>query len=345
MALGIDYFRAIQGGIGHTNVKDVKVAEVRRQFANDFDSSIGVVYDALRNDIQQDFIITPTKESNKCSVYTRPDEELNIGDIIMWNKLHWLVIDKDFQNDIYNAGTIVQCNRIIRWQNPITLEIIERWCFCSDPYSSGIDEGNVISVQDVKFKIQIPYDSETIQIMTDKRLMLDVINGKADTYKVISSNRITGKYQDIDGGFIKWIIQSDQSVADRDNLELMICDYIDPGTPPEPPEPSVSNLLKCEIIGRSNLRIGGSPRNYTAKFYASDGVTEVKDGISPVWKLVTPVGHEVYYKISLSNGNSVSICAEEYRFLVGDRLKLVLSNKDGLYSSAEMEIEVISSIG
>lgn len=341
MALGIDYFRAIQGGVGHTNAKDVKVAEVRRQFANDFDSSIGVVYDATKNDIPQDFIITPTKEKNKCSIYTRPDEKLNIGDIIFWNKLHWLVIDKDFQNDIYNTGTIVRCNRIVRWQNPITFKIIERWCFCSKPYTSNINEGNVVSTLNGKYDIQLPYDDETIQVGVDKRLMLDIVGGKPMVYKLTFPDSNSNRYVDIDGGFIEWTVVSDAYVQEKDNVELMICDYIDPGTPLEPPEPPVGDLLKCEIIGRSDLRIGGSPRNYSAKFYATDGVTEVTDGISPVWDLTVPAGHEVYYKISLSNGNFVaSVSAEVNDALVGDVVILKLKDENAIYETSELSIKV-----
>lgn len=341
MTLGIDYFRAIQGGLGHTNAKDVKVEEVRRQFADDFDSSIGVVYDATRNNVVQDFIITPTKEKNKCSVYTRPNEELNIGDIIYWNNLHWLVIDKDFQNDIYNTGTIVRCNRIVRWQNPITLEIIERWCFCSKPYTSNIDEGNIISTLNGKYDIQLPYDDETIQVGVDKRLMLDIVGGKPMVYKLTFPDTNTNKYQDIDGGFIEWTVVSDAYVQERDNVDLMICDYIDPGAPLEPPEPPVGDLLKCEIVGRSDLRIGGTPRSYTAKFYDVDGKTEVKDGVSPIWKLITPPGHESYYNISLSNDNFISsVSAQVNDELIGDIIVLKLVEVAGLYQSVEIKIEV-----
>ena len=51
------YLRAIQGTIGCKTTKDAKVAATRARFAKDFDSSINVVYDALRNDTQQDLII------------------------------------------------------------------------------------------------------------------------------------------------------------------------------------------------------------------------------------------------------------------------------------------------
>lgn len=345
MSLGIDYFRAIQGGMGHTNIKDVKVAEIRRQFEKDFDTSIGVAHNTTRNNVPQDFIFTPTKDKNVCGIKPRPGEALNIGDIIYWNTLHWLVTDKNFQDEIYNSGTITRCNRTIRWQNPITLEIVERWCFCSKPYTSNIDEGNVISTLKGKYDIQLPYDSETIQVGVDKRLMLDIVGGKPMVYKLAFPDANTNKYQDIDGGFIEWTVVSDTYVQERDNVELMICDYIDPANSSKPPHHSIGDdLLECEIIGRNDIRVGGSPRNYIAKFYDVSGTTEIKDGVSPIWELIVPVGHEPYYKMYLSSNNFVAtILAETNDNLVGDVVRLKLSDELKQYQSAEIEVEVITT--
>lgn len=339
-ALGIDYFRAIQGAVGRTTAKDVKVYEVRRRFENDFDSSIGVVYDATRNDLQQDFIITPTKEKNKCNVYTRPGEELNIGDIIFWNQLHWLVIDKDFQNDIYNVGTIVRCNRIIRWQNPATREIIERWCFCSKPYTSNVEKGSVITTLKGKYDIQLPYDEETIQVGVDKRLMLDIVGGEPMVYKLIFPDTNTNKYQDIEGGFIEWTVESDAYVPDNDNVDLMICDYISPGAPIDPP---VVGALSCKIDGRTELRCGGSPRTWKPVFYQSDGVTP-DETVIPKWSIIILPEHEQYYNI-LQNGNFISISVADNEAVIGSIFKITLLDEAGLYQSCELTVEVVSAIG
>ena len=103
--LNINYFKAIQNAVGNKHLKDTKVNETIKQFEDRFDSSINVEYDVTRNDVQQTFIITPkTDDKNKCDIVTRPNEELNIGDIIYWHKLHWIVTDKEFDNSIYNIG-------------------------------------------------------------------------------------------------------------------------------------------------------------------------------------------------------------------------------------------------
>lgn len=354
MALDIDYFRAIQGGIGHTNAKEVTVAEVRKQFADDFDSSIGVAYGVTRNGVSQDFIITPTKEKNKCNIYTRPNEELNIGDIIFWNKLHWLVVDKDFQNDIYNIGTIVRCNRIVRWQNPITLEIIERWCFCSKPYTSNISEGSVVSTLKGKYDIQLSYDAETIQVGIDKRLMLDIVGGNPMVYKLTFPDANTNKYQDIEGGFIEWTVVSDEYIPDKDNVELMICDYI---APPENPDVSSTplfsdnsddlnkSLLKCEIVGRKDILVGGSAREYVAVFYDTEGTKVSTENISPKWEIILPEGYQNSFETNfLDNGFTLRIRVLNNNDLAGMEVTLKMKDENNKYNTSELTIGVISNI-
>lgn len=78
----------------------------------------------------------------------------------------------------------MRCNRVIKWQNPKTLEIIERWCLCSKPYTSNINEGNVVSTLNGKYDIQLLYDDETKQVGVDSRFMLDIIGGMPMVYRL-----------------------------------------------------------------------------------------------------------------------------------------------------------------
>lgn len=225
--IDINYFKAIQNAKGCQHEKDVKVNEVKTRFAEDFDSSINVVYDATRNDIPQDFIIVPkSNKDNEFDVYTRPDEDINIGDIIYWNTLHWIITDKAFDNEIYNIGTMVRCNRTIRWQNPVTKEIIERWCLAQKPYTSNIRYSKVMDISEREYKITLPYDEETKLVDIDSRFMLEVINGNPRTYTLTSVDSITNRYQDIEGGFLVWNLVQDQSNQPNDNIELGVCNYI-----------------------------------------------------------------------------------------------------------------------
>ena len=225
--LNINYFKAIQNAVGNKHLKDTKVNETIKQFGDRFDNSINVEYDVTRNDVQQTFIITPkTNDKNKCDIVTRPNEELNMGDIIYWHKLHWIVTDKEFDNSIYNIGEMTRCNRTIKWQNPDTLKIIERWCLVEKPYTSNIKENDYMSLSQREYQITIPYDNETKLIDIDRRFMLEIINGKPRTYSVTCVDTNTNRYQDIEGGFLVWNLTQDQSEQPNDNIELEICDYV-----------------------------------------------------------------------------------------------------------------------
>ena len=94
MSLSVDigYFRAVQNGIGAKHRKDIKLSEAQQRFADKFGSSFNYEYDITRNDVAQEFIIAPDlKDKSKCAIFPLPGEELNMGDIIYWHKLHWLV--------------------------------------------------------------------------------------------------------------------------------------------------------------------------------------------------------------------------------------------------------------
>ena len=167
-----------------------------------------------------------TNEKRFSTVYE--GETVNIGDIIFWNELHWLVVEVDFDDDVKRGGKMVQCNREISWQNVTTGEIITRWCLAEKPYSSNLRDGFMIDTSKREYKVQVPYDEETILVDLDKRFLLETINGVPKAYRVTSVDVNTNKYQDVDGGFIVWNLVQDQYNEATDDAHLMIADYIDP---------------------------------------------------------------------------------------------------------------------
>lgn len=270
-----------------------------------------------------------------------PGDSIDIGTIVVWNEMHWLVTQIDFDDELQRGGRIVQCNRIIKWQNVKTLEIISRWCLCTKPYTSNIEDGNVLSTSNREYKIQLPFDSETRLIDLDKRFLLEEIGGVPRAYKMTSVDTLTNRYEDIDGGFLIWNLTQDTYDVHKDNAELMIADYIDLGAPPAPPPGPDPTLLKCEILGRSDIKIGGSPRKYTARFYAADGVTEIADGsVTAQWDFVIDPANAGFFKCT-PNGNSISISVAENGAVVGLTGVLRLTDTTGAYQSVELIVEAV----
>lgn len=322
----IDYFRAIHGSKGLTHAKDANVAAFQRQFAYEFDTSINVVHDATRNDVRQDFIITPTEEG--CNLCARPGETFNIGDIIFYNTLHWLVTDINFHDELTRSGKMVRCNRQIRWQNQHTGEIIERWCLVTKPYTSNIDEGVSIATSNREFKIQIPYDEETIQVDLDRRFLLETINGKTKAYNVTSVDAQTNRYQDIDGGFLIWNLSQGEFNPHTDNSELMIADYFEVKVEPEPE----AHLLPCRINGRDTIR-EDVYRRYTAVFYDAQGEITNVDAIH--WSVSNDA------VVTALDGQDLLITVPADVMKIGEKFMIFMNDEAGLYSPAELEVEVI----
>lgn len=338
MELNIDYFQAIQGLTGFRTDKDAKVAEIQRQFADDFDSSIGVEYDVPRNDIPQDFIIAPSKDDGECSIFSRPGETFYLGDVLLWNGVHWIVTEKKHQNTIHAAGIILRANREIIWQNPKTKEIIKRWCIVSKRSFVGVDEGNVVSTLSGKIQIKLPFDNETLFVGTDKRFMLDIIDGIPMCYRLTFPDVNTYRCHDDQGGLIEWELVSDVFNCNTDNRELMLCDYTVANTIPPIPEPP-ANVLSCTITGRNDIRIGGMRRVYVAKFYDVDGVTELTTPV-PVWELDAKENLTRYFKLS-HTGLTAELVALDTEELIGEYITLRLTDASHTHKPYELRIECV----
>lgn len=324
---GMDYIRAIQNASGIETEKDRKVAEYQRSFGADFDTSVNVVHGSLRNNTPQDFIIVPTKAG--CDLFARPGETFNIGDIIYYNTLHWLVTDVNFHDDLNRSGSMVRCNRQIRWQNRNTGEIVERWCLATKPYTSNIQDGTAISISNREFKVQVAYDAETILVGLDRRFLLEVIDGQPKAYQVTSVDTLSNRYQDAEGGFLVWNLTQCEYDPMRDNAELMIADYIDVAPPSEESSP----LLRCAIDGPKQLRCGAE-RTYRPVFYGSDG--QQNNGVVPVWD----VSADVAGIVGTPDGMNLILRAEDTSH-VGAVVHVSLMDGSGVYESVSMDVEVI----
>lgn len=290
-------------------------------------------------DYQKSDNLSPTVK-----IQTKIDEEFKRGQLLILNGERWLCLKSQCFHGMYWTGKLKQCTHLLKYQNLKTGEIESSWAVLERPYSKTLNNGEIITTSEMEFKAMMPFNDSTKKINLDRRLLTgteydNTGNEIGSVYKVTGRN---GSSQVINGeGFLVLNMVQDQFNKDNDRLDLMIADYMGIGTPHEPPLPPVGSLLKCEIIGRPDIRIGGSAKSYVAKFYDTDGTTEVKDSISPIWQLIAPAGHESYYKISLSNENFVaSVSAEANDALIGDILLLKLTDMNSNYQNIKIRIEV-----
>ena len=304
--IDIGYFRAVQNAVDAKHIKDVKLRDARQRFGDKFETSFNYEYEVIRNDIEQQFIIAPSHaDKSKCTIFPRPDEALNMGDIIYWHGIHWLVTDIDFSDSITHSGIMERCNRTICWQNPETKEIIERWCIAEKPYTSNIDKGEEVNTSNREFKVRIPYDAETSLVDIDKRFLLEKIAGRAKAYKCTCVDTVTNKYQDIDGGFLIWNLTQAEYNDEADNDELMIADYIEP-------EAVVIGSVDVDYYGEPVIRAGGTAKTFTAPEGAS-------------WDVIAIPEVMKYIDYSAESG-VLKLRAEREASIIGTSVKLVATD-------------------
>lgn len=208
--------------------------------------------------VEEHLLIVSRDEPNEKTIRAMPGRSFKVGQIVTWKTTHWLITQKDEDDEISMRGKIEQCNRMLKWQNSKTGEIIERWCTAEKPYYSNLFEDREMSISTREFKIQLPYDSETARIGLDKRFMLDEIDGEPKTYRVTSVDAITERF-DRDGessGFLILNVSQDLYNPATDNKELGICNYYDASTIIEQP----TGVNRCSIVykGKPSIRYGGS---------------------------------------------------------------------------------------
>jgi len=135
-----------------------------------------------------------------------------------------------------------------------------------------------------QFKIYLPSDEDTDKIYIDKRLAVGTMYDQ-DGNEILEAYIVTGRTKFGKGGYgdgahlLEMNAKSSEQVGAKDNIELMVCDYIAPEDGDDDSHDETA-VLSCEISGRNNVRLGGS-RTFSAIFYDADGEVTTVD--TPVW--------------------------------------------------------------
>lgn len=333
--------KAINGAAKLETQKAVQVKNIREDFAAHFRDSIDFQSDTLVNDKQQILIVSQNKSVvTEKKFWTYPGEYVYLGDVVDCFNCKWLITQIDPNDEICVKGIMEQCNREICWQNPHTKEIVSRWVTMTKPYYSNLEESNQITTSKRMYKVQIPYDSETALFDNGKRFMLEVIDGEPKTYRITSVDISTKRYQmhNTLQGFITLQIEQDQYNELTDNVDLMVCDYIDPAADSEADDKGI----ECSIgySGNAELRIGGRPKKFTAIFRGSNNA---EIALSPVWEVQTLDEFKQYLEITKSASDLYIKVLNTGVLMETSNVKIKLHDSENLYSS-ELNCKVVALI-
>lgn len=334
MLLDAKYFRTVQGFVNANSEAEYKSAAAKDSLAVQFRTSINYVENAKRNEEIQPMIITASEVKYKYNISCMPDDELYPGDIIEAFGEHLIVVNTRAMTNTYKIGTAWLCNVHFKFQN-FTPEIIERWgVLDSGVYSTTLGSEDILSYMKRQFKIYLPSDPDTDKIFIDKRLAVGTMYDQNGN-EILEAYTITGRTKHTKGAYgegthlLELSAKSSEQRGDRDNVELLICDYISPSDVENDHD---DTLLKCEISGRNTIPLGGY-RKYVGMFYDDSGNQVAVE--SPVWDADLPYG------ISIScDGDVCYVSVDDSEDLSGSCVVLTLADSSGRYNIARMELEV-----
>lgn len=166
----------------------------------------------------------------------------------------YLIMTMPDTNKIYTKSPIHECNYTLKWQDNKTGEIFNYPCFVEDAsqYNSGVENTNsVIRTTYNQLMCWISFDNNTIGLKRDRRMFIDYSTAyPPEVYEITSTSKVPYSYND--KRIIRLLFTETEYNPDVDNLELLLCDYVDPNDIPQPTVPIAINYK-----GNPEIKIGG----------------------------------------------------------------------------------------
>lgn len=106
----------------------------RREFGRLTDKVVSSLsfHTAVIDGVERDLSIINSDNLNEKTLLTMPGEDVDCGGLVEWMDNHWLITEKDANNELYTRAKMEQCNYLLRWVDPESKQVIERWCIIED---------------------------------------------------------------------------------------------------------------------------------------------------------------------------------------------------------------------
>lgn len=264
------------------------------------------------------------------NVKSLPDEYFEAGNYIEWADSMWLMVSCDWDKEVYTYGKMQQCNYVLKWQTK-SADIIERWSvvLSASKYNNGEKYNNIIVVGSNQLMVYLPIDNETLKLRANKRLMLDFNTDYPKCYDLTRVDTVTMGYDGVaepryDGkGCVLLILTETEFNPDVDNVELMLCDYVNPNDIPQPTSP-----ILITYSGSPEIRIGGR------KTLTAETESDV------VFSLISPAMWEGKITLTQTGKKCVIKCANDSA-MVGTSFKILASSNE---QHSELIINIIGAV-
>ena len=250
---------------------------------------------------------------------------LKIGMYIKYKSNIWLIISFPDDNKIYDKAILRKCNYTLPFQTTSST-IIQEPCIVltQSEYTSGENQGNIITLSDSQRAILIQYNENTKYLVEQNRLFIDQLCDKPKVYKITKADRIY--YMNGTNGLLKLTCDEDQT-TDKDDISLKIADYIST-TPSPTPVPTtlgvsaIANTKNVVYTTSVDIKVGStgtSAKPFVAKFFDTSK-TEIF-GLQSKWSLVL-------------NSNLTDKVTLTYNATYPDRCYVNVSNDSSLIGSS-----------
>ena len=286
--------------------------------------------DVQVNGLDQKLVIDDGTLPYYKNVKSLPDEYFEAGDYVAWADSMWLIVSCDWDKEVYTYGKMQQCNYLLRWQNK-NATIIDRWSviMSASKYNNGEKYNNIVVVGSNQLMVYLPIDSETLKLRANQRLMVDFNLDEPKCYDVTRVDTVTMGYDGVaeptyDGkGCILLVLTETEFNPDVDRPDLMLCDYVDPNSVPQPTSP-----ILITYSGSPEIRIGGR-KTFTA---ATEDAVVFSLDYAAIWD----------GKITMTQtGNKCVVKCDNFSAMVGASFKVVATYGT---QSSELRVNIISAV-
>lgn len=164
----------------------------------------------------------------------------------------YLIMTMPDTNQIYTKAPIHECNYVLKWQDS-SGKVLSYPCSIENASQYNTGENSVNSVMRTGFSqlmAWLSFDENTLKIGRTNRFFVDYDKTSPLVYRTTSMNHVDYSYNE--NRIIRIVLTEDEYNPDVDNVELWLCDYMDPESVPVPTEP-----IEVIYAGLPEIRIGG----------------------------------------------------------------------------------------
>lgn len=155
-----------------------------------------------------------------------PGEDFDCGGLVEWADNHWLITEKDANNEVYTKVKLLQCNFVLKWIDENSI-IHEQWCVIEDgtKYLTGEyeDRNFVVTRGDSRIAMTIAKNEHTVKFGRHCRFLIDDPDSLELNAYLLTKPLKVGKHYN-KKGIYAFVLQEVVS-TDDDNMELGIADY------------------------------------------------------------------------------------------------------------------------